>query len=479
MTMAIYRCMIPTYEKHVITRELSLVSAEWHCDIACSNKMAKFEPLKSFVSTCAKFVIKVIDMAASTSGAMPVLLSQPVTARCHIMGSSLSTRQGVEMSNRNSLLSGSPCLAFLTLAVVLLNVGCAGKTSDEKSNNLVSQLNSDDEIEQLKAVDGLARLASSSSVAVSGLKDALNHKNINVSARAAERIEELGPISKQFVPELLNMVKRGENPQPHLVETIAKLAPDTVNGLIEMVRNGPLSHRLPAMRMLGLIRAEAALPVLLEMVTAANKDIRAAASDAIIAINPTDFSFLIGLFRSTRDVSHEAAKIAAGLGEKTVPYILEKLDHEDEKETKYKLIQALEFLGPKASPATSVLIAIMKDKDADESLHLASAIALREIGPSVAPHLAKELQLALASNDTEMQGHLISALKSSRQESSFLLPIILPYLNSDFTYTRGTAVIILGQIDPQNSKLQSMAINDPDQNIRWNAQDAIGVKRER
>ncbi len=346
--------------------------------------------------------------------------------------------------------------------VILIVSSCIAESPEDRCTRLIDVLKGDDYQGKLNAVDELAALIPKTEKAILGLQVALNHRDGSVSERACRYISKLKNLSDAFLPDLINLELQKDGASFYVTDAMIALSPDSVNALIKTANKSDFSNRIRVIRTLGKMKTNEAMPFLLENLKSPNSDLKSAVGKAIIEIHPNDIAFLDELFQrnETLDV---AFVISKGIGAETVPIILNRLKLETDHHRKWQLIFALQQIGPDASSAVPQLFEILKT---DASLSLDASMALRDIGPAAAHYLADPLKTALKTEDGSMLKNMWTTFEKVGGESSFLLPIVLPYIDSKNRDVRLFSINLVGQIDPANKRLQDIVINDTDEEVR-------------
>jgi len=169
-------------------------------------------------------------------------------------------------------------------------------------NVLLGQLDSDNVLVRIGAMQGIAKLGSKGAQAVPALIPFLSSPDANVRKNAAYALGQIGPKASDAIPDLVNLIK-DSNPsvQSTAVEAIANIGGANVPSLLVplLISANPTVQK-SAMSLLGKFgpASQVAIPQLVSLAQG-NKNLRSTALDTLVAIGPNSVAALTPLLLST------------------------------------------------------------------------------------------------------------------------------------------------------------------------------------
>ncbi|MCL2484672.1 MAG: HEAT repeat domain-containing protein [Endomicrobia bacterium] len=179
-------------------------------------------------------------------------------------------------------------------------------------NYLLGQLNSDNALVRMGAIQGIAKLGASGAQAVPALLPFLASPDANVRSNAAFALGQIGPKANAAIPDLITMLgDKDAKAQRTAVEAIANIGGANVPSLlIPLLISVNPTTQSSAMELLGNYgpAASAAIPTLISLVKG-NKNARDLAFDTLIKIGPDSIAPITALLAfSDGDVVTKAVK---------------------------------------------------------------------------------------------------------------------------------------------------------------------------
>jgi HEAT repeat protein len=262
------------------------------------------------------------------------------------------------------------------------------------------------------AADTLAAIGPKAAPAIPALIKLLDREPSMIWAAGA--LARIGGEARQAVPALIKKLS-----DDHLRLTalqalgqVAVLDPEPVFGEFQKrVHDADPEVRAVAVRQLGAIKSDKAVPILLKAMDDGEASVREAAVYAIgyggKAAAPA-VAKLVELLQGKDEPLRRAAANALGeLGTTAEPAIPALIKTLDDKVIRGSAINALGRIGPKAAPAIPRLIMLLDDSDARYS----TIVALGEMGPA-----AKDALPALRKHMPDAPEHMTLAIKEAMQK---------------------------------------------------------------
>jgi HEAT repeat protein len=309
-----------------------------------------------------------------------------------------------------------------------------------------------------------------------------------VTTRLAKKVyKKMNPFSDQVGTD------------PTVVETYVKVAPAVMDGIADRLNDSSPSIRLDAAKALGVLRAQSAIPKMLEAMKSGDSNLKIAVLRSLYKTKDpaVDEQIMPYLNDSESDVRDETI-LTLGLlrSHKALPAIQKIYDENPNSKLRGKALQAISLIGDPSSLA--LFQRSLKDPDALYRQYAAEGIA-RVVDESLVEEVSKTFlkekklstQLALSFalyrlGRREYMEKLISGLPDRmhhEQVTSYFIemgsaiqPDLFSYLTSDNARVRERLCYVLGMVGDKSAveKLKPL-LKDPDSSVVSEA--ALALRR--
>jgi HEAT repeat protein len=221
-----------------------------------------------------------------------------------------------------------------------------------------------------------------------------------------------------------------------------------VAALCALLADGATSAvRVAAATALGRLKAEAAVPVLVSLLSDRDQALREAAAAAVAAIGV--------------------------LGAQSTQHLVEQLNSEDNL-VRAQTAEALASLGAVAEEAAPALVQAMADEN--DQVRAKAVEAIKRIGEAAAPHAVPGLVRLLSDDDNLVRALAAEALGEMGASAGAATPALLRELRHSNAHVRGNAVESLGKLKAEDARADLEAVcRDPESDVRARALSALAL----
>jgi HEAT repeat protein len=389
---------------------------------------------------------------------------------------------------------------------------------------LLADLQSDDQLMQLKAAYALGRFGHAKELvealgtvgqdddflrwhltqalitigerAVPELTKALRSEDELIAHHAIESLKQMGPVAIGALPQLLTIIEDTDVSIDQRVSAIqcvqscGPVARDAVRALAGILMNDEPDSLLEASaRALGAIgpAARAAEPTLIEILGSEDRleQTQISAAEALPAISPTSveaIKLLVDLLDQHDDpifvsgLARAIGKYGAANGTATaVPRLVELVDVTSDFERR-TIVQALGNIGPAANQATARMIECLTELEEFESVQVAAARTLGKLGPNSVIALAERLE----HSPSEIRQTITRAFIEINERAKPAVKALEQRLHDrdESAETQAMVAVALGQIGPAAKAAIPLLVRimgDARQDVQLRAMAAVAI----
>ncbi len=311
---------------------------------------------------------------------------------------------------------------------------------------------------------------------VQEIQRALTGRGLSAKRRAVDALEELDDAGS-LIPALMKILR--DEPSLFVIEALGIIGDKrAVAPLMAIAKDPDNLHRNRAIRALGQIGDESAMPLLLSKLN----DISFDSTDLIAGIAGFGEKAVGPLLemlkqRKGRDNSVLLSALAATQAPSALPELAKRLKHEDSTQRAVAAHALTHFGHPSAIPALRDLFSleVLSDKRVDTRESV--VLALAAIGePAVSALLEATADETVISSDKKtIAGKARTALKKIIGKNESYVPLLIASLKDKDKDTRRSAAWLLGEIGHYSAAtaLSKTAINDKDDYVQIAACTAL------
>ena len=361
-----------------------------------------------------------------------------------------------------------------------------GRTQMRRVQRQLLHLAAPETEDRRRAVEALGEIGPVSPEVVPALLNALGDTAEDVRAATAKALGSIGPVSPEVVPALLNALgDAAEDVRAATAKALGEIGPavtEAVPKLLAALDDAEMDVRWAAAQALGNIgpAAAEAVPRLLVALSASQSESRTWAATALAGIGPSVPGVMPALISALGDAEMDVRAVTAeAIGNigpaavEAVPALITALG-DAEAYVRGGAAAAFGRIGPAATEAVPALLATLGDADA--GVRRATAEALGNIGPAAAKAV---LTLSTALRDNEWTVRLATAETLGRigPAAAGAVPALITALNAPELYIRAATAETLGRIGPAAAEAVPAlitALGDADRGVRAVAAKALG-----
>lgn len=314
----------------------------------------------------------------------------------------------------------------------------------------------DEDIVRATSLSILAQLGEKAKPAVPAVKKALKDKAFNVRLQAVLAAGAIGPLAKDTVPEMIEIMRDDDTGflEAQATITLSKIGAGAVPPLVKALGDKSPKVRRASAFALGLLgpKAYEAVPDLTKALKDNEPLVRSLAAEALGKIGSEAESALPELNKALKDadagVRINAALALWRIGQNTagVNELADILSKQEDASTRRAAAMALAHFGPAAKTALTPLASALKDKDAEVRQEV--TFALGKIGADVAK-VAVAIHPLLEDKSVGVRLHAVLALwRIEKKITDKGLNVLKKGLEQDETDDVLLALRVFGEVGP-------------------------------
>jgi HEAT repeat protein len=334
------------------------------------------------------------------------------------------------------LLDIRHCLCTLLFIVTAVGA-CAQDPKPDYTNKSLEQWiealkSRDNSALRLQARKALGPDGAYAKVAVVSLIDSFARDRL-VDADIAATLADYG---LSVVPSLLKALKRDEAVvRAGAAVALGRVRPkpvDAIDALSPAMKDADPNVRAAAIKCLGIVGREKAIPSLIMGLQDRDVQVRRNAADALSKLGRNSKPALQHLILALKDKDGQVLELAAEAiywigpdAKAAVPELIERFQKKNDPAARSAAAGALGGIGPDAKAAVPLLVHALGDKN--ECVRDAAVTALGEIGPNAKEAVSALMAVVKDQNSSERK-HAVTALGRIGPEAKAAVPVLMEAL---------------------------------------------------